>query len=142
MYLCVLHTCAAAHKPVREREFGAGFARALQKFRAVLARRANRRSVYFGAYNTYTPAASAAGKGARDYHADCRRTRRLDASARPSQPARFRRTRRDARTRSAHERQGARRRRARLWNRCLHLARGRARVAAFPGSGMLIWTEP
>jgi hypothetical protein len=58
----------------------------------------------------------------------------------PARP--FRRTRRDARARSAHERQGARRRRARLWNRCLHLARGRARVAAFPGSGMLIWTEP
>ena len=87
VYVCVcMHTSAAAHKPVREREFGAGFARALQKFRAVRARRANRRSVYFGAYNTYTPAASVAGKGARDYHADCRRTRRLDASARRPSP--------------------------------------------------------
>ena len=130
------------YKPVCDREFGAGFARALQKFRHIPARWLTRRGVYFGAYNTYNPAASVMGNRALEYHPDCRRVRRLAASACTSTP-------RPSLTElgamrvagSANERQGGRRL-AWLWKRWLHLARSRAPAAAFLGSMMLIWTEP
>jgi hypothetical protein len=143
VYLCIFVYIVNEYKPVCDREFGAGFACALQKFRHIPARWLTRRGVYFGAYNTYTPAASVMGNRALEYHPDCRRTRRLPASACTSTP-------RPSLTElgamrvagSANERQGGRRRLAWLWKRWLHLARSRAPAAAFLGSMMLIWTEP